>query len=167
MQDTYKHNNYLNFISNNKIIKRKIINNDSFNFYKNNNKTFTYKNYKNIENNSNNNSNIIIDYINEMEKFNKMIMEQKSVDTKKNSIKKNNSNLCTHKKTKSCINGPLLNKIPNISISINNKDNIFFPFTDNKTGNYNTEENKVMHKNNYYMLNQTNGIHRKKHNKSI
>ena len=157
MQDTYKHNNYLNFISNNKIIKRKIINNDSFNFYKNNNKTFTYKNYKNIENNSNNNSNIIIDYINEMEKFNKMIMEQKSVDTKKNSIKKNNSNLCTHKKTKSCINGPLLNKIPNISISINNKDNIFFPFTDNKTGNYNTEENKVMHKNNYYMLNQTNG----------
>ena len=155
MYDTYKNNNYLNFRTNNKKFNRKIINNDSFSNFKNNNKTFTYKNFKNIENKSDNGSNIIIDYINGMEKYNKMIMAQKSMDTKNISIKKNNTNFYTQKKNSSCFNTPIVNKISNKSINTN-KNNPFFSITNNKKGNCNTEENKIIHQNYYYILNQAN-----------
>ena len=159
-QDNYKTNNYLHFMSNNKkIFNHKSFNNEKKKYY---NKDLAYKINKKIINKSNYNSNnnIIIDYINEMEKYNKMIMEQKLENGQKFSIEKSTKNkkkIFSHKKTNSCLNTPFFNKIPNLSnITINTK-NPFFSFANsNNKIQCNTEENKIIHSNQYYSLNPQN-----------
>jgi predicted DNA-binding protein len=94
-QDNYKKNIYFNFRSNNKKLKT----NKSFNIVNKNNNNYSKRvplpNNKNINNkpnyyNSDSNSNIIINYINEMEKYNKMLMEQKLGNYQKISKEKKN-----------------------------------------------------------------------------
>ena len=161
-QDNYKKIIYFNFRSNNKKLKT----NKSFNIVNKNNSNYSKRvplpNNKNINNksnyyNSDSNSNIIINYINEMEKYNKMLMEQKLGNYQKISKeKKNKKNIFSHTKTNSCLNAPFYNKIQNISnIAINT--NPFFSFTNNRKNKCNTEKNKIIHEKNYYIINQLNG----------
>jgi hypothetical protein len=98
----------------------------------------------NYYDNISDNNNIIINYINEMEEYNKLKLKQNNAN-KAPSNKKNHNNLYKYRKINSCFNIPsLFNIIPNTKISI--------PYTNlnyNKTIDkcYSEENNLIFSKN--------------------
>ena len=149
LKDKINTNKYLNFMQNN-IRKNKVksINKNSINYVRSN-KTVTKNN--NIDNMPTNN-NIIINYINEMDNYNKIIMKQKSCILTHNrnitfSGKKKLKKSSIHKKTISCFDTPLLYK---------NSD-MAYPFSysnyNNQIEKFHTDGNKIIisntTKNNY------------------
>ena len=150
--DIYKSNNVLQknknkseyfYFSNNN--KNNIT--DTLSFHKTN-KSFPKS--KSIYNeNLTENNNIIINYFNDMEKYNKIIKKQNS----NNLFYENQSkqNLYKHRKTNSCFNAPVLNKVA----EINKKNPIYSYFKNNRNGKCNTENNKLINNNKYYIINKS------------
>ena len=139
------------------------------------NNSFNYNTKSNILNNNykdniaEKNNNLIINYINEMDKFNRMIMKQKSsilISNNKNitnsSNKKYSKKLYTHRKTNSCINAPLLNKVSEINTNLYS-----FSSYNNKIKKCNTEENKLFVKNKAYISIESHSNSKKKKNSII
>ena len=150
LQDKINTNQNSNFMQKN-IRKNKVksINKDSINFIRNN-KTFTKKNNTNFDNMHTQN-NIIINYINEMDNYNKIIMKQKSCILTRNrnrnmtsSGKKKLKKSAISKRTISCFDTPLLNNNSEISMA--------FPYShsnyNNKIEKFHTDGNKIIISNN-------------------
>ena len=150
----------------NNLNSKNLTNNSSLNYFKN--KTFVKKENKSYGGNTYDSSNIIINYINEMENYNKLIRQKNNIlknTTKKLSFDKsivdkknyNNNNyiiyknLCSRKNVFSCKNSPSIikkpyAKTPEQLLNIGNS----------------TQQNKIIPRNKYYILN----IHRKSINRN-
>jgi len=162
-----KNNDNSFFFMSHNLNKNNLTNNSSLNYFKN--KTFVRKENKSYGGNTYDNSNLIINYINEMENYNKLIGKKNNIlmnKTKKLSYDKtildknsNNSsnnnyiiykNLCSKKNIFSCKNTPSIIKRP-------------LAKTPDQLLNYenNTHQN-IIPRNKYYILN----IHHKKRNRN-
>ena len=115
IQEKIKKNNYLYFMhkhNNSNLINSPILTINKVE------KIGTQKN-NNCYDNISDNNNIIINYINEMEEYNKLNKKQNNANKKAPSSKKNHNNLYKYRKINSCFNIPsLFNIIPNTKISI-------------------------------------------------
>ena len=162
-----KNDNSFFFMSHN-FNSKNLTNNSSLNYFKN--KTFVKKENKSYAGNTYDSSNIIINYINELENYNKLIGQKKNIlkntskklsydktiVDKKNNINNNNKyiiykNLCSRKNIFSCKNTPSIIRRP-------------YAKTPEQLLNYEnrTQQNGIIPRNKYYILN----IHHKSINRN-
>ena len=110
------------------------------------------------------NNNIIMNYINEMDKFNRIMKQKSCILTSNNknlssSNKKFGNKLYTHRKTNSCINTPFLNRVSEINTNLYSFSN-----HTNKLKKNNTDENKLFMKNKSHISIECHSNSKKKRN---